>query len=61
MKGCFGAASLKGVRRVANFQWQFFVLLFSSTINIRFFDILAAQNKKKHFYNRLILKEVINF
>jgi hypothetical protein len=43
----------------ANFLLQFFVLLFSSTIYIRFFDILAAQNKN-HFYNRLILKEVIN-
>ncbi len=50
----------KGVRRVANFLLQFFVLLFSSTIYIRFFDILVAQNKN-HFYNRLILKEVINF
>jgi hypothetical protein len=39
---------------------QFFVLLFSSTTYITFYDILAAQNKN-HFYNRLILKEVINF
>jgi hypothetical protein len=59
-RGGVGASSLKRGEESSKFPIANFVLLFSSTIYIRFFDILAAQNKN-HFYVRLILKEVIHF
>jgi hypothetical protein len=59
-RGCFGAASLKMGEESSKFHIAFFCSTFSSTIYIRFFDILAAENKN-HLYNRLILKKVINF
>ncbi len=58
-RGYFGAASLKRGEVSSKFPIVIFVPLFSSTIYIRIFVILAAQNKN-HSYNRLILKEVIN-
>jgi hypothetical protein len=59
-RGCFGAASLKRGEESSKFPIAIFCSTFFFNYFIRFFDILAAQNKN-HFYNRLILKEVINF
>ncbi len=59
-RGCFGAASLKRGEESSKFPIEIFCSTFFSTIYIRFFDILDAQNKN-HFYNGLILKVVINF
>jgi hypothetical protein len=53
---CFGAAFLKSGKESSKFS----IAIFSLTIYMRFFDILGAQNKNP-FYNRLVLKEVINF
>ncbi len=57
--GCFGAASHKRSEESSKFPIAIFYSTFSSTIYIRFFVNLDAQNKN-HSYYRLTLKEVIN-